>query len=454
MASSGGEFESILGEGASYQEAANSLRQQSSSRRSGSSSSPIIRVPDGSPAATVMLTSSVTADFDDLILENDAEMDSSMVEEEAAYDPLVDNQIMKRQHERKVKKEQSKGAVMKYVKNPLLLVKGKDFSDVTLTVLIPAFVSFLVIKKVAGIGMGTLKEKADKIYGKFTYDYSKQVGDYEEMEQVFKDYKKKLWFNGAPSYVSTKLMQTLARDYCKNVRLSPVSVSSLAYTMTLMKLSDNEVAEAFVEAWQSDKRNVATTSQLVFYGTQMFKDKAAMKTLNPLIKMLKDMTGDMELMQDAQKEIGAAGYRDAIAEKGEGQTKPLKGWEWVGLSKEEATKIFEETRDMGYLGAQEYNIKLQEDARVERMKDEMERKWLAELKLENPDIDLENPPEFVEDKNEVAKGETIKECTKCGYVLFIAKGREGKFFSAGFKCPQCGAPKDKFKDLDPSDIED
>ena len=32
------------------------------------------------------------------------------------------------------------------------------------------------------------------------------------------------------------------------------------------------------------------------------------------------------------------------------------------------------------------------------------------------------------------------ECEECGYTLFIAAGREGKFFGDSYKCPECGAP--------------
>ena len=38
----------------------------------------------------------------------------------------------------------------------------------------------------------------------------------------------------------------------------------------------------------------------------------------------------------------------------------------------------------------------------------------------------------------------ICECTKCGYTLFVAAGREDKFFPESFTCPECGATKDKF----------
>ena len=35
----------------------------------------------------------------------------------------------------------------------------------------------------------------------------------------------------------------------------------------------------------------------------------------------------------------------------------------------------------------------------------------------------------------------VYECGECGFTLFIAKGREDKFYGAGFKCPECGAGK-------------
>jgi hypothetical protein len=38
------------------------------------------------------------------------------------------------------------------------------------------------------------------------------------------------------------------------------------------------------------------------------------------------------------------------------------------------------------------------------------------------------------------------ECTKCGFTLFVAKGREFKFFGDNFKCTGCGADKSAFKD--------
>ncbi len=36
------------------------------------------------------------------------------------------------------------------------------------------------------------------------------------------------------------------------------------------------------------------------------------------------------------------------------------------------------------------------------------------------------------------------ECSQCGYTLFVAPGRESKFFGDDFTCPECGSDKSKF----------
>lgn len=223
-ASSDVDFDSILGEGSSYENAANELKSDSSA--------PVIRVPDGSPAASVTMASAVASTDlygDDVALEDDISAEEGGFMEQAeisASDPLLNNEILKRQHEKKVQKEQRKaaGGMMRYVKNPLLLVKGKDFSDVTLTILIPAFVSFLAIRKVASIGTGKLTEKADDLYERAASEIAYHVGDYEEMEATYKDYRKKLWFNGAPSYINSQLVKRLAVAYCREVSVTPKSV--------------------------------------------------------------------------------------------------------------------------------------------------------------------------------------------------------------------------------------
>lgn len=299
------DFDSILGEGSSYQNAASVLRNANAP----SSASPVIRVPDGSPAATVTLASSIASSSTD-IYGNDFGLEDlegagivSGEEEAVTADPLLNNEILKRQHAKKLKREQTKalGGMMRYVKNPLLLVKGKDFADVTITILIPTFVSYLALKKVSEIAFGKLGEKADALYEKATKDITYHVGDYESMEATYKDYKKKLWFNGAPSYINAQLIKRIAVAYCNQVVISPKSVSSLAYLMTMMKITDDEAADIFVTACRENPRSMSIAAKVLFFSEHVFKDKSAKKKTAPLIKQLSTMFGGMEPVMEQQK---------------------------------------------------------------------------------------------------------------------------------------------------------
>jgi rubredoxin len=68
-----------------------------------------------------------------------------------------------------------------------------------------------------------------------------------------------------------------------------------------------------------------------------------------------------------------------------------------------------------------------------------------------PSYDATDDDEDDEPMEVAGSGTHEYECTKCGYVLFPAAGREHKFFGAGFTCPQCNAPKSDFVDNGPVD---
>lgn len=53
-----------------------------------------------------------------------------------------------------------------------------------------------------------------------------------------------------------------------------------------------------------------------------------------------------------------------------------------------------------------------------------------------------------EEEKEADPASNVFECSECGFTLFIAKGREFKFYGDDFKCPECGAAKEKFKARD------
>ena len=137
--------------------------------------------------------------------------------------------------------------------------------------------------------------------------------------------------------------------------------------------------------------------------------------------------------------MAEAAYKTAVIAAGKGQTSLSPGWQVLGLDKETATRIFEEEAKEGFLSERE------------KMYGQQARKYDAKGNV----IDKEGKPLDAEaatagDVESEEPVSNVYECSECGYTLFIAKGREFKFYGNDFECPECGAGKDKFKarDLD------
>ncbi len=137
--------------------------------------------------------------------------------------------------------------------------------------------------------------------------------------------------------------------------------------------------------------------------------------------------------------MGEAAYRSAVAAGGKKQTEMTIGWEVLGLDKETATAIYEEVAKEGFMSSREAKY-----GRAYSQKyDDKGRKVDSEGKLENPE-----EADADDDGDDATPAGNVQECTECGYTLFVAEGRDFKFFGANFRCPECGATKDKFKAVD------
>lgn len=135
--------------------------------------------------------------------------------------------------------------------------------------------------------------------------------------------------------------------------------------------------------------------------------------------------------------MAEAAYKTAVLAAGKGQTALTPGWQVLGLNKETATRIFEEEAKNGFLSERE------------KMYGGQTQKYDSKgnpITKEGKPVDPEAAAVVNDEPDEPASN--VYECTECGYTLFIAKGREFKFYGDNFKCPECGAEKDKFKARD------
>lgn len=138
--------------------------------------------------------------------------------------------------------------------------------------------------------------------------------------------------------------------------------------------------------------------------------------------------------------MAEAAYRSAVLAAGKKQDTMTVGWEVLGLTKAIATQIFEDEKAEGFLSDREkmYGGQTQKyDAKGRAVDDEG--------KLTDPE-DQKAADE--EEEEETQPASNVYECSECGYTLFIAKGREFKFYGEDFECPECGSGKDMFKAKD------
>jgi rubredoxin len=136
--------------------------------------------------------------------------------------------------------------------------------------------------------------------------------------------------------------------------------------------------------------------------------------------------------------MAEAAYKSAVLKAGKTQTSLTPGWEVLGLEKDVAQRIWDETAKDGFLTDREVMY----GGQTTRY-DKKGNKLTKDGKLQNPDDAV------ADDTKEPVSG--VFECGDCGFTLFVAAGRETKFYGSGFKCPKCGAGKSKFTQRDDFD---
>jgi rubredoxin len=137
--------------------------------------------------------------------------------------------------------------------------------------------------------------------------------------------------------------------------------------------------------------------------------------------------------------MAEAAYRSAVLAGGKDQKSLTLGWEVLGLDKDAATRLFDEEKEEGFVTAREL------------MYGGQSRKYDKkgnQIGKDGKRVDAPKDGEEVEEEEDDAPTNNVYECGACGYTLFIAKGREFKFYGDDFKCPECGAAKDQFNGRD------
>jgi DNA-directed RNA polymerase subunit RPC12/RpoP len=225
----------------------------------------------------------------------------------------------------------------------------------------------------------------------------------------------------------------------------PPPTSSLSYVFSMFKLSEEQAARILVSLCKDmGDEKISSAGKILFFGSRILKSPEGKAALVPIRDMIKATYREASvaetMVETSQQAMAEAAYRTAVITGGKNQQTLTVGWEVLGLDKETATRIFEGEAKEGFITERE------------KMYGGQTRKYDSKgniIDKEGKLVDPENAIEGTDDNDTPTSN--VYECSDCGYTIFVARGRESKFYGEGFKCPECGAAKDKFK---PKDIEE
>merc|ERR1719198_1721260 len=141
---------------------------------------------------------------------------------------------------------------------------------------------------------------------------------------------------------------------------------------------------------------------------------------------------------------------------------PPAGYDVLGMSQAQATQMLQEVIDEKAAKAAAIEAEKAAEAAEAAAAAALREKVAAETKAAPPPVVVEEDlgdifgskdatDDETDDENEDPVKDTIYddldrsdgthefECSDCGYIIFPAAGREGKFFGDDFCCPNCGA---------------
>lgn len=369
--------------------------------------------------------------------------------------------------------------------------KSMDLQDIVLTLILPGIVAFAAGRWAFNKVGGRVSKSADETLDSFAQTMLYHDGDFKEMELCVKDYKTKLVWMGPVK--SDAMLKRYLEAYAKKKTVSPQAIASLSYVFTIFRLSEEKAANILVQLCkQMGTDKISSAGKLLFLGSRILKSPEGAAALQPIKALImstyRDETVAESLVETSQqlsthpvvsnffkssrlvkrcsqaqhlclhgmvpaltlsprsctplilnRAIAEAAYRTAVLGAGKNQKSLSPGWEVLGLHREAATRIWEMEKKEGFLSDRETMYGGQT-----RKYDRHGRQLDGEGKLANKDEATES-----DDTKEATSN--VFECGQCGFTLFVASGRESKFYGTDFKCPECGAAKTEFKARDDID---
>eukprot|EP00545_Synedropsis_sp_CCMP1620_P005428 CAMPEP_0119007140 /NCGR_PEP_ID=MMETSP1176-20130426/2794_1 /TAXON_ID=265551 /ORGANISM="Synedropsis recta cf, Strain CCMP1620" /LENGTH=462 /DNA_ID=CAMNT_0006959215 /DNA_START=30 /DNA_END=1418 /DNA_ORIENTATION=- len=329
-------------------------------------------------------------------------------------------------------------------------IKQADFQEIAWTLFVPSLLALGALKWGVGKANVSLSGSAQDGLESFANEMIYHDGNFDEMQLCKLDWDGRLTWLGPTK--KKRMLSHYLEDYAKRKPVSPQAISSISYVFTLFGLSEEQAADSMVAICKAGgAEKISSANKLLFFGNHIFESdegKAKLQGIKDIIKSTyRSDAGSDAIVDTSQYAMGESAYR-SVAQKTGPSNKIPDGWQVLGLKQEAALQIYKEEKEAGFKSASE-EIYGGQNEKYNKKGQRVDAKGFA---IEEADIE-QNAKDAEFETEESTSTSGAFECENCGYTLFVAKGREAKFFGAGFQCPECGSAKDQFKTIDESDME-
>jgi rubrerythrin len=289
------------------------------------------------------------------------------------------------------------------------------------------------------------KERQEDLLENFAVTMIANLGDEREMASAIKIFKQQLGPGSHSGPMFVAFLKAFAEEPA-NIQ----TILELKKVIGLMQLSPSSLAGLLGEAMDGLQSAPSTLGKLVFVAERAVPQAAQAAQLRT-----KFPTWSPETVATLQRAMLENLYRDMCEAPGADAPENLQ---ILGLTEGEASRLREDVEEKKRMVAEaeaEKEAELQRGKELEdALKKAAEYDGLADLKKkaegggDKSTGGLDKDDDGAPPDEDRAEGTHEYECTKCGYIMFPAAGREFKFYGDDFKCPQpdCGAGKDAFVD--------
>lgn len=245
----------------------------------------------------------------------------------------------------------------------------------------------------------------------------------ETTREIVSEYKRKL----GPGILRGAMFASFLKVQLADKPVVPSTIQEVSLVKRLLRIDDNKAVKSINTLATSMTDAPSLLGKLLFISERIL----APDTL-PKLSLVPLFPYSPSTVADLQRNMLERCYRDHVTleiDLNAIEEPPQAAAAALRLDPSEAKQIFD-------------GVVLARQKQLEREAAEIAAAAEESSKPEAPDLD------YPARSGEPAKATVhAYQCTDCGYTLFPAAGREFKFYGDDFVCPACGAPKDKFIDI-------